>query len=315
MEYRRLGSAGVRVSTLSLGGWINFEAKLSEEEARRIVARAYDGGVNFFDLADVYGHGEAERWLGGMLRDYPRHTLVVSTKVFFPMSSDVNDRGLSRKHVMESIHRSLRNLGTDYVDIYFCHRADPDTPLLETARAMDDLIRQGKAMYWGTSEWEPEEIAAARELCDRCGLHPPQVEQPQYSMLARERVERRIIPVAEPLGVGLVVYSPLAMGMLTGKYDSGIPLGSRFDREAWSKDRYVGEANARKVARLRPVADALGISRAQLALAWVLRQPAVTSAILGATTARQLDENLGAVDVVLDAGALDAIERALADDE
>ncbi len=314
MEYRRLGQSGLRVSALSLGGWINFERKLPEADARDIVARAYGQGINFYDLADVYGHGEAERWMGGMLREYPRHTLVISSKVFFPMSDDVNDRGLSRKHILESIDRSLANLGTDYLDLYFCHRPDPHTPLLETARAMDDLIHQGKVLYWGTSEWEPQGLAAVCELCAQHGLTPPQVEQPQYSLLHRERVEQRVLPVAEAYGLGLVVWSPLGMGMLTGKYDSGIPRDSRFGREEWSREQYVTDENRRIVLALRPIAQELGLTRAQLALAWVLRKQAISSAIIGVTSVAQLDENLGAVGVTLADEVLSRIERVLAGD-
>ncbi len=312
MEYRRLGESGLRISAIALGGWINFERKLPEAEARRIVGRAYDQGVNFYDLADVYGHGEAERWMGEMLREYPRHTLVVSSKLFFPMSDDVNDRGLSRKHIFHSIDRSLKNLGMDYVDLYFCHRPDPQTPLWETARAMDDLIRQGKVLYWGTSEWEPGQLSALCELCTRYGLYPPQVEQPQYSLLYRQRVEQQIAPVAEAHGMGLVVWSPLAMGMLTGKYDSGIPSDSRFGREEWSRERYVTDENRRIVLALRPIAEELGLTRAQLALAWVLRKPGISSAITGATSLAQLDENLGAVGVTLSQETLERIDQVLA---
>jgi voltage-dependent potassium channel beta subunit len=311
MEYRRLGSAGTRVSAVALGGWINFEAKLARSEARRIVGAARDQGVNFFDLADVYGQGTAERWMGDLLKPFSRHTLVIATKVFFPMSEDVNDRGLSRKHIFESIRRSLVNLGTDYVDIYFCHRPDPDTPILETARAMDDLIRQGKVLYWGTSEWEPAQIIEACDACERHGLYPPQVEQPQYSMLRRERLEQHILPVAAPRGIGLVVWSPLAMGMLTGKYDAGVPDDTRFAREPWSREAYLSDANAERVRQLKPIADDMGVTRAQLALAWCLRQPGVTSVITGATRMAQLVENVGALDVALDDAALARIDAVL----
>ncbi len=312
MQYRRLGNAGMKVSAISLGGWINYgEGKVAADTARDVVVTAYEQGINFFDLADIYGNGGAEEQMGEILKAYPRHTLVISTKVFWPMSEDVNDRGLSRKHIMESIDRSLRRLGTEYVDIYFCHRPDPETPILETARAMDDLIHRGKVLYWGTSEWSGEQIRQAHELCERYGLYPPQVEQPQYSMLRRERVEGEILPVAEPRGMGLVVFSPLGMGMLTGKYDDGIPAESRFGREEWAARRYVNDENVERVRQLKPIADELGISRAQLALAWTLRHPTVSSAIIGATRPSQIIDNVGAADVALTPDVVERIDRIL----
>lgn len=315
MKYRRLGNAGMKVSCVALGGWINYgEGKVAEEAARQSVIRAYEEGINFFDLADVYGNGGAERQMGALLAQFPRHTLVISTKVFWPMSDDINDRGLSRKHIMESIDRSLQRLRTDYVDIYFCHRPDPETPILETARAMDDLIRQGKVLYWGTSEWQAEQIKEAYDLCEKYHLYPPQVEQPQYSMLWRERVEEQLLPVTEPRGIGLVVFSPLAMGLLTGKYDEGIPEDSRFNREPWARDRYMTEQSAERVRQLRPIAEQLGISRAQLALAWVLRHEGVSSAIIGATRPSQVEDNAAAAEVELDDEVVAAIDEILTGD-
>ncbi|HSM55458.1 MAG TPA: aldo/keto reductase family protein [Candidatus Sulfomarinibacteraceae bacterium] len=315
MEYRRLGSAGMKVSTIALGGWINFgEGKVGEEAARRTVITAYESGVNFFDLADVYGRGGAERQMGRILSQFPRHTLVISTKVFGPMSDDVNDRGLSRKHIMESIDKSLERLQTGYVDIYFCHRPDPETPILETARAMDNLIHQGKVHYWATSEWSAEQIEEAYELCETYQLHPPQAEQPQYSMLRRENVEQNLLPVTEPRGIGLTVFSPLAMGMLTGKYDDGVPDDSRFGREEWARDRFVTEQTVERVRKLKPIADDLGVSRAQLALAWVLRQKGVSSAITGATRPSQVEDNVAAADVELDDGVIAAIDDIMTSD-
>ncbi|NTU78693.1 MAG: aldo/keto reductase [Chloroflexales bacterium] len=313
MRYRRLGDAGLKVSAVALGGWINYgEGKVPAEAARAVVERAYERGINFFDLADIYGKGEAEREMGAVLRQYPRHTLVISSKVFWPMSEDINDRGLSRKHIFESIDKSLGRLGTDYVDIYFCHRPDPETPIAETARAMDDLIRMGKVLYWGTSEWGAIQLAEAHDLCERYGWARPQVEQPQYSMLWRERVEGEIIPAAQPRGIGLVVWSPLAMGMLTGKYDAGIPEGSRFARELWAKESFMTEANVARVQKLKPIADQLGVSRAQLALAWALRAPVVSSVIIGATRPEQVDDNVGAADLDPGDAIWSAVEAAMA---
>jgi voltage-dependent potassium channel beta subunit len=312
MQYRRLGDAGMKVSAVSLGGWINFgEGKVEQDEARRVVETAYESGINFFDLADIYGRGEAEKQMGAVLKQYPRHTMVISTKVFWPMSDDVNDRGLSRKHLMESIDKSLDRLGLDYVDIYFCHRPDPETPIIETAHTMHDLVQQGKVLYWGTSVWSAAQIVEAYDICQRYGWHPPKTEQPQYSMLHRQVVEEQILPVTHPRGIGLVAFSPLGQGMLTGKYDDGIPADSRFAREEWAKNRFMNDANADKVRKLKPIADELGVSRSQLALAWVLRHPGVSSVITGATKAAQVEENVRAADVKLSEEQINRIEGVL----
>lgn len=315
MNHRKLGGAGLKVSAVSLGGWINYgEGKLAQAAAESVVRAAYEAGVNFFDLADIYGKGQAERQMGAILAEFPRHTLVISSKVFGAMSDDVNDRGLSRKHLFESIDKSLARLGTDYLDIYFCHRADPDTPIRETAQAMHDLITAGKVLYWGTSEWEASQIVEAHAVCERFGWHPPRVEQPQYSMLHRTRVEAQILPVTEPRGIGLVTWSPLAMGMLTGKYDAGVPEDSRFGREPWARERYLNARNVERVRRLAPIAAELGLSRAQLALAWVLRQRGVASVITGATRPEQVRDNVGAAAVELPAEAIAAIAAILEPD-
>jgi voltage-dependent potassium channel beta subunit len=312
MQYRQLGNAGMRVSAVSLGGWINFgEGKVEHDRAVEIVKTAYDQGINFFDLADSYGKGEAEKQMGAVLKHYPRHTLVISSKVYWPMSEDTNDRGLSRKHIMESIDKTLKRLGTDYLDIYFCHRYDENTPIREIARTMNDLIEMGKVHYWGTSEWPATKIIEAYDLCDRYGWHLPQVEQPQYSMLHRERVEGEILPVTNPRGIGVVPWSPLAMGMLTGKYDDGVPEDSRFGREDWAKERYLNDENAEKVRQLRPIADELGITRAQLALAWLLRHPLVSSVITGATKPQQVIDNVRAADVTLSDDQIERIDAIL----
>ncbi|HSH05012.1 MAG TPA: aldo/keto reductase family protein [Anaerolineae bacterium] len=314
MKYRRLGNAGMKVSTISLGGWINYgEGKVEQDKARQVVVTAYEQGINFFDIADIYGKGGAERQMGKILSQFPRHTLVISSKLFWPMSDDVNDRGLSRKHIFESVDKSLSRLGTDYLDIYFCHRYDPETPLRETVRAMNDLITMGKILYWGTSEWEAEQIKAAVELCEANGWYRPQSEQPQYSMLWRERVEGEVLPVAKPAGVGLVVWSPLAMGMLTGKYDEGVGEDTRFGREDWAKERYMTEANIERVRQLKPIAAELGITRAQLALAWALRDEGVSSTIVGATRPSQIVDNVAAAEVELSADVVAAIEKILSE--
>jgi voltage-dependent potassium channel beta subunit len=300
MQYRNLGNAGMKVSAVSFGGWINYgEGKVAEDIAHESVVKAYELGINFFDLADVYGRGRAEEQMGKTLAQFPRHTLVISTKVYWPMSDDINDRGLSRKHIFESISKSLKRLGTSYVDIYFCHRPDPLTPMRETVKAMNDLVEQGVVHYWGTSEWSGAQILEAYALADRYGWALPQTEQPQYSLIVRERVERDVMPVTEPRGVGLVVWSPLAMGMLTGKYDSGVPEDSRFHRETWAKERFITEKNIERVRQMRAIADEAGVTRGQLALAWCLAHPNVSSVITGATKPEQIEENVKAASVTL----------------
>lgn len=302
----------MKVSVVSFGGWINYgEGKVEAEEAERCVEKAHDLGINFFDLADVYGRGKAEEQMGATLKQYPRHTLVISSKVFWPMSDDVNDRGLSRKHIRESITKSLKRLGTEYIDIYFCHRPDPETPVEETVRTMNDLIHEGKVLYWGTSEWRGADLQAAYDVCNKYGLIKPQTEQPQYSMLYRKPVEDDVLPVAEPEGTGLVIWSPLAQGMLTGKYDNGVPAGSRFEREDWAKERFFTPENVEKVKALKPIADELGISRAQLGLAWVLRHSGVSSVITSATKVGQVEENVKAAGVLLSDEVVQRIDAVL----
>ncbi|MCC7070094.1 MAG: aldo/keto reductase [Deltaproteobacteria bacterium] len=296
MPYRRLGEAGIKVSALSLGGWTTFGSSVADQSTVSAILRAaYEAGVTFFDIADVYARGEAERVMGTVLRQFPRHELVISSKVYWPMSDDVNDRGLSRKHILESIDKSLRRIGTDYLDLYFCHRFDPDTPLEETARAMDDLVRQGKVLYWGTSEWSGAQLRAAHALADRRNLTPPSVEQPQYNLLTRGAVERDVGPAAAETGMGLVVWSPLASGVLTGKYDDGIPAGSRLARIDWLRGAGLSEETRARVRRFGELAAEVGTSRARLALAWCLAQPNISSVITGATALSQLEENLAAL--------------------
>lgn len=305
MQYRRLGDAGMKVSAVSLGGWINFGAsRMPGTSAREIVTAAYEQGINFYDLADIYAMGEAEEQMGKILKDFPRHSLVISTKVFQRMSPEINDAGLSRKHIMESIDKSLHRLGADYIDIYFCHRPDPETPILETARAMDDLIHQGKVLYWGTSEWNAAQLVEAHAVCERYNLFPPKVEQPEYSLLHRLRVEQEILPVTEPRGIGLVVWSPLAQGMLTGKYDEGIPEDSRFAKQEWGRERFIQDDLVARVRQLKPIAEELQLTRSQVALAWVLRQPGVSSVITGATRVDQVTDNVKAADVTLSTDTL-----------
>jgi voltage-dependent potassium channel beta subunit len=298
MPFRRLGRCGMQVSALSLGGWTTFGGSVNDDgDVRAILTHAFDAGINFFDIADVYAKGEAERRMGAVLRTLPRHELVLSSKVFWPMSEAPNDRGLSRKHIMESVEKSMQRIGVDYLDLYFCHRFDVETPIDETVRAMDDLVRQGKILYWGTSEWTGAQLRDAHAAADRRLLDGPVVEQPQYSLLARKKFETDVRPSAQALGMGLVVWSPLASGVLSGKYDDGIPAGSRLDRIAWLQEGFLSPDNMLRVRAFKDIANDVGVSRSCLALAWALHQPSVSSVILGATSLGQLQENLGALDV------------------
>ena len=306
MEYRNLGRSGLKISTVSLGGWINFDTQDRTDDtlATQIIEAALEAGINFFDQADAYGRGESERRFGRMLADRTRRHLVISSKLFWPMSDDPNDRGLSRKHIFESIEGSLERLGTPYLDIYFCHRHDPETPLLETAWAMHDLVRMGKILYWGTSEWPAEQVEAVCALCEARGLTKPVVEQPQYNLIVRERVEKTLLPVTRAHGMGLVTWSPLAMGMLTGKYDEGIPEDSRFGRMDWAGKDYLGEKSAARVRTMKMIADEFGVTRAQLALAWLLHQIGVSSVITGATRVEHVTDNVRAAGLKLDGATL-----------
>ncbi len=309
MNYRSLGKSGLKVSEISLGGWLTFGRIVKDHKlARQIITKAYDNGVNFFDIADVYARGESERVMGKVLSDLPRHTLVISSKVYWPMSDDVNDKGLSRKHIMESIDKSLQRIGTDYLDMYFCHRWDEETPLEETVRAMDDLIHRGKILYWGTSEWTHAQIQQACDFAGQHNLYKPQVEQPEYNVLERREFEKEIAPTAQKNGMGLVTWSPLASGLLTGKYDDGIPADSRIAGVDWLKEEVYKEEALAKVRKLKPIADGLGVSRAELALAWCLRHPAISSVISGATKVEQLEANLKARELKLDEGTLKQID-------
>jgi voltage-dependent potassium channel beta subunit len=312
MEYRNLGKSGLKVSEVALGGWETYGVGVNEQQmVRDIVTAAYDGGVNFFDQADIYAKGRSEELMGNVLRELPRHTLVISSKVYWPMSDDVNDRGLSRKHVLHSIDGSLKRLGTDYLDVYFAHRYDPDVPMEEIVMAFDQVIRDGKALYWGTSMWPAARIAQAVEFARAHGLHAPITEQPEYSMIRRDRVEKEILPYTETAGVGLVVWSPLAMGLLTGKYDDGKPEGARLtEKENWGKN-FLTDENIQKVRDLKAVADSLNITRAQLALAWILRQKGVSSVITGATKVQQIEDTVKAAGVRLSSDVIEQIETIL----
>jgi len=300
MNYRRLGSSGLKVSELSLGAWVTYGGQVDQEVTTRCVQAAVERGVTFFDNADMYANGNAEVVVGKAVKGLPRTDLVISTKVFFAGSKNPNARGLSRKHIFESIHASLKRLGTDYVDLYFCHRFDPETPVEETVRVMSDLVRQGKVLYWGTSEWTGAQIAAAHGLGREIGGVPPTVEQPQYNLYRRARVERDLQWVVETLGIGLTTWSPLAFGLLTGKYNDGIPQGSRATLQGyeWLREETLTEERLIKARAFTALARELAFSPAQLAIAWCLRTPTVSSVITGASRVEQVHENLAAAELV-----------------
>ncbi len=313
MRYRRLGDAGVKVSAISLGSWLTYGGRVEEQAAHSCIARAYDLGVNFFDTANVYAHGAAEQVMGRALAEYPRDSYVLATKVYFQMGDGPNDRGLSRKHVFEQCHRSLRRLGADYIDLYQCHRYDIETPLEETCEIMNDLIRQGKILYWGVSEWSAEQIRAAFDVCRTMGWRPPASNQPEYNALQRS-IEAAVLPISEELGIGNVVWSPIAQGVLTGKYVSvdELPSGSRATGEAAGfMGRYMNQEVLDAVQALRPVAERSGCSLTQLALAWCLRQPRVSSVIVGATRVEHVDENVAAGDIDLDPLAIAEVDQLI----
>ena len=314
MKYRHLGSSGLLVSEISLGSWLTYGNAVADETANRTLDLAYDLGVNFFDTANVYNHGEAEKVVGKALKRHDRASYVLATKVYFPMSERPNDSGLSRKHVIESANASLKRLGLDYVDILYCHRYDEETPVEETLRAFDDLIRQGKVLYAGISEWSAAQIEEAARIADRFLLNRFVVNQPMYNMLKR-KIEDEIIPVSERNGIGQVVFSPLAEGILTGKYKNlkDIPADSRAgDKKAnyFIKSKLTQEA-LDTVSKLKQVADELGIPLSRMALAWILRQPNVASALVGASRPEQIEENVKASGLQLPDDTLADIEDIL----
>ncbi|ASS77111.1 aldo/keto reductase [Tumebacillus algifaecis] len=316
MKYRRLGRSGMKVSEIALGSWLTYGGYTEDQAATACIDRAYELGINFFDTANVYRRGDAEIVVGKALAKYPRDSYVLATKAFWPMGDGPNDRGLSRKHIFEQVHASLKRLNVEYIDLWQCHRFDVETPLDETLRAIDDLITQGKILYAGVSEWTATQIAEALHTADKLLLDRIVSNQPQYSMLQRY-IEPEIIPLSEREGVGQVVWSPLAQGMLTGKYKKGeaLPTGSRAAVEdpsvSGSVQRFFTDENFSKVEQLRAIAERNNCSLAQLALAWILRQPNVSSAIIGASRPEQVEENVKALDVVLTAEDLASIEAIL----
>jgi len=315
MKYRHLGKYGVKVSEVSLGSWLTYGGATENETATQCIEKAYDLGINFFDTANVYATGKSEEVVGKALAQYPRDSFVLATKVYFPMGDGPNDKGLSRKHIFEQCHLSLKRLGTDYIDLYQCHRYDTETPLEETLTALDDLARQGKILYAGVSEWSAGQIAHAVDLIRGEGLHPIVSNQPYYNMLGRG-IEKEVIPLCEREGIGQVVFSPLAQGVLTGKYKPGqsLPEGSRAadpGQNMFMNGGKLDQDALAKVEKLAPIAQSLGLSQSQLALAWCLRQKNVSSVIIGASRPSQVEDNAGASDKPLSPDALAKIEEVL----
>lgn len=306
MEYRRLGNTGLKVSVLSFGSWVSFGLQYGVAEAKELISKCYEAGVNFFDCAEVYADGKAEEILGAALRElgYPRSDYVVSTKIFFGTGGKApTAKGLSRKHIIEGTKASLRRLGLEHVDLVYCHRPDPETPVEETVRAMNWVLDKGLAFYWGTSEWSREQIEEAWAVADRLGLVGPAMEQPEYNLFHRKRVEEEYAPLYDARGMGLTTWSPLASGILTGKYSGGnMPEGTRFQLERYKHlaDQKLKEKRHQleMVDQLKPIADELGCTLAQLALAWCARNPNVSSVITGATKISQVEDNLAAVPVI-----------------
>lgn len=318
MEYRRLGSAGVKVSVLSLGSWVTYGSQVDVDAAVNMLKAAYDHGVNFFDNAEAYARGASEQIMGAALKKlgFRRSSYLVSTKFYWGLYDGPNEKNtLNRKYLMQAIDGSLKRFGLEYVDLVFCHRPDPNTPMEEVVWAMNDMVTSGKALYWGTSEWSAEEIRQAWEIADRRNLRKPQMEQPQYNLFFRNRVEREYQRLYKDIGLGLTTWSPLASGVLSGKYAKGIPPGSRLSLPGyeWLLERYPQEV-LKTTAALEPIARDLGGTMSQLALAWCIRNPHVSTVITGASRLEQLEENLKALDLVpqLTPSALEEIDRVLA---
>jgi voltage-dependent potassium channel beta subunit len=311
-----MGHAGLKVSELSLGAWVTYGGQVGEDAALKCMEAARGAGVNFFDNAEAYAHGNAEVVMGNVIKrlGWKREDIVVSSKVFWGGDGPI-DEGLSRKHIFEACRNSLKRLQLDYLDLFFCHRPDPSTPIEETVRAMDALIRQGKVLYWGTSEWSAADIMRAHGIARELGLTPPQMEQPQYNMLHRDRVELEYLPLYREIGLGTTIWSPLMSGLLTGKYNGGIPEGTRATLQGyeWIKERVITPGNVDKVRQLEPLAKELNCTMAQMALAWCLRNPNVSTVITGATRPEQVTENMKAAEVVpmLTPDVLSRIEMVL----
>lgn len=304
MEYRRLGKSGLQVSALSFGSWVTFGSQVGDDTAEKCMKLAYDNGVNFFDNAEAYASGKSEIVMGNILKKmgWDRSTFVVSSKVYWGGKLP-NQIGLSRKHVTEACHAALKRLQVDYLDLYYCHRPDKNTPMEETVRTMNDLIQQGKILYWGTSEWSAQEIMEAYSVARQFGLTPPTMEQPQYNLFHRERVEVEYNKLYREIGLGTTIWSPLASGLLSGKYMNLTPNDTRIDRPGmeWLKELIVGDQNAwkhEKVKRLKTVADELETNLSRMSIAWVLKNPNISTAILGASKVEQLEDTLQSLEVL-----------------
>jgi len=303
MEYRNLGKSGLQLSVLSFGSWVSFHKQINDKLAGDLMSMAYDAGINFFDNAEVYAHGESELMMGRMfkMKKWDRTSYVLSSKVFFGWHGKENkptQKGLSRKHITEACHEALTRLQTDYLDLFYCHRPDKNTPIEETLRAMNTLIQQGKILYWGTSEWSGVEIMEAHRLAEKYHLIGPTMEQPQYNLFHREKIEKEFSMIYETVGLGTTIWSPLASGLLTGKYNDGIPKKSRLALKDmdWLKDQWLTKDNLKKVERLGKLAKQLDMSTARLSIAWAINNENVTTAILGASKKTQLTENLKAIE-------------------
>jgi voltage-dependent potassium channel beta subunit len=303
MQYRRLGHSGLRVSALSFGSWVSFGPQLAGDNARDCLAAAYDGGVNFFDNAEVYAGGRSETIMGAAIKElrWARHTYVISSKFFWGIEDSVNTKNtLNRKYLLHAVDGSLRRLGLDFLDLIFCHRPDADTAVEETVRAMHDIITSGRALYWGTSEWSAAAIQEAWDIAEHHHLHKPVMEQPQYNLFERDKVEREFAPLYDTIGLGLTTWSPLASGLLTGKYRDGVPAGSRaaLPGYGWLQADVTDADANRRVGELEVIAKELGVSLAQLSIAWCAANPHVSTVITGASRVEQVRENLAAMDVV-----------------
>jgi voltage-dependent potassium channel beta subunit len=303
MEYRRLGRAGIKVSVLSFGSWVTFSNQANVDAATEMMTAAYDAGVNFFDNAEVYAGGKSEEVMGAALKKlgWRRSSYLVSTKFYWGLHNNVNEQNtLNRKRLMEAMDASLKRFGLDYIDLVFCHRPDPETPIEETAHAMHDIVASGRAIYWGVSEWSADEIRAAWSICDKHGWHKPMMEQPQYNLFWRNRVEKEYARLYEDIGLGTTIWSPLASGLLTGKYNNGIPKDSRgaLTGYEWLQKALTDEKRLEKVRQLQKVADELGCSLAQLAIAWCAKNPNVSTVITGASRVAQVYENMKALEVL-----------------
>jgi len=312
MKYRNLGNCGAKVSVIGFGSWLTIGGTVENDTGEKLITAAYDNGINFFDTADVYTNGEAEKFLGKALHGIKRQNLFIASKCYWPMTDDPNDRGLSRKHIFESVHNSLKNLNTDYIDLYQCHRYDAETPVEETCRAYNTMIEQGKILYWGVSEWTAGQIKEAVTICEKNNLHKPVSDQPQYSLLSREIETNGVMDYCTEEGIGLVVWSPLAQGVLTGKYNKKvIDKDSRLMDEKHNSfvKKLAAEENLKKVEKLMKISDELGTSVSVLSLAWCLRKKIVSSVITSATKLSQLDENIKAAELQIPEDYISKIDK------